>query len=225
MAGNETKAGMGVDNKGNPVIDPTANVLQLVEAAVKRINDLHEQELEFNEKIRQEDVKRQDDLREKDIKRLDDLRAVQVSRLEDNLEEHKEFNRIFNQETKENLRGIMDERDVRLAQKFESLAMAINKAEVATEKRFEGVNEFRNTLSDQQKTFVSSSEYKSAHQSLTELISSNIKTMSDIILNQKERIDKIENLKQGSSNVWIIIVGVIGFATGLISFILNILGK
>lgn len=35
---------------------------------------------------------------------------------------------------------------------------AVTKAEGATEKRFEGVNEFRNTLSDQQRTFVPRNE-------------------------------------------------------------------
>lgn len=121
--------------------------------------------------------------------------------------------------------AILKERDERLQQKFESLATAINKAEIATEKRFESVNEFRNTLSDQQKTFVTSGEYKSAHQNLTDLITTNIKTLSDIILAQKERIDKIENIKQGGYSMWIVVVGVIGFLTGLISFILNLLGK
>ena len=221
----ETKAGMAIDYRGNSVIDPTANVLQLVEAAVKRINDLHEQELAFNEKIRQEDLKRQDEIREKDVKRLDDLRDVQVKRLDDSLNEHKEFNRTFFKEHEVHLNKLMDERDLRLQQKFESLAMAINKAEQATEKRFDSVNEFRAVLTSQQNNLLPRVEYDAGHKNLSEIVSSNVKTLSDTILAQKERVDKLENIKQGSSNVWIIIVGVIGFATGLISFILNILGK
>ena len=121
--------------------------------------------------------------------------------------------------------AILKERDERLLQKFESLATAINKAEVATEKRFEGVNEFRNTLSDQQKTFITASEYKVAHQNLVELVNTNTKTLSDIILNQKERIDKIENIKQGAGNMYILIVGILGILMAIASFILNIVGK
>jgi hypothetical protein len=188
----ETKAGMAIDYRGNSVIDPTANVLQLVEAAVKRINDL----------------------RDAETKRVDDLRGAEIKRINEVIESQKEFNE-----------KMLEQRDQRLLQKFESLAIAINKAETATELRFQSVNEFRNTLSDQQKTFLTTAEYKGAHQNLVDLVTSSTKTLSDIILAQKERIDKIENVKQGSSNVWIIIVGVIGFATGLISFILNILGK
>jgi restriction endonuclease Mrr len=280
MAGNETKAGMGVDSKGNPVIDPTANVLQLVEAAVKRINDLHDQEIAYNEKIRVGDLKNINDKIETSIKRIDDIRDMQVKKLEDNLNEHKAFNKSFNQETKENLDdklksqkilsdailterdakltdkfaglamaidkafeaqktlsdAILTERDAKLADKFASLATAINKAEIATEKRFDSVNEFRAQLADQQKTFLTTNEYRLAHQNLQDVVSTNAKnlgdlsssqnkTLSDIILVQKERIDKIDNKKEGGTAMWILIVGVVGFLTGMISFILNILGK
>jgi hypothetical protein len=64
---------------------------------------------------------------------------------------------------------VMDERDTRYAGRFEamdektSLALesskeAVLKAETATEKRFEGVNEFRGTLSDQAANLLPRSE-------------------------------------------------------------------
>jgi predicted nucleotide-binding protein (sugar kinase/HSP70/actin superfamily) len=120
---------------------------------------------------------------------------------------------------------ILKERDERLAQKFESLAMAINKAEMATEKRFESVNEFRATLTDQQKTFLTSSEYKSAHQNLVDLVSTSGKNLSDNILSQKERIDKLDNIKQGGQNLWVLIIGIVAIATSMLSFILGLFGK
>ncbi len=43
---------------------------------------------------------------------------------------------------------------------------AISKADSATEKRFEGVNEFRQALSDQTARFIMRSEYTSAHEAL-----------------------------------------------------------
>jgi hypothetical protein len=58
---------MGVDAQGNPVIDPTANVLQLVEAAMQRSDDL-----------RLAATKRSDDLREAGemhVREVADLRA------------------------------------------------------------------------------------------------------------------------------------------------------
>ena len=221
----EKIAGVGVDSSGNRAVDPTANVLQLVEAAVKRLNDLHDQENEYNEKIRQDELKRVDEKIENGIKRVDDLRDVQIRRLEDNLQEHKRFNEIFFKEYELHSDKIFTERDLRLAQKFQSLAEAINKADQATEKRFDSVNEFRGTLTDQQRTLLPRLEYEAGHKNLSELVASSVKTLGDTILTQKERIDKLDNRKEGGMAMWILIVGVIGFLTGLISFVLNILGK
>ena len=60
---------------------------------------------------------------------------------------------------------LIDANDKNYKQRFENVVeatksalaaadRAVTKAESATEKRFEGVNEFRNTLSDQQRTFI-----------------------------------------------------------------------
>ena len=65
---------------------------------------------------------------------------------------------------------LMSERDRRYADKFEaadekntqaltSSKEAVSKAETATEKRFDAVNEFRKTLSDQATNFVSRAEF------------------------------------------------------------------
>jgi hypothetical protein len=61
-----------VDSKGNPAIDPTKNVLDLVEAAVRRLNDILELSL-----------KRQDDLR----KLGDSESRIRVEHIRDILDE------------------------------------------------------------------------------------------------------------------------------------------
>lgn len=76
-------------------------------------------------------------------------------------------------------------------QRFISLQLAVTKAEEATEKRFEGVNEFRNTLADQQRTFIPRAEYESGHIGLHVEVSE-----------LKERLDRIQNMKQGGNVVW-----------------------
>ena len=43
---------------------------------------------------------------------------------------------------------------------------AVNKAETAADKRFEAVNEFRQTLSDQTSTFMSRTEYEAKYDAL-----------------------------------------------------------
>ena len=159
------------------------------------------------------------------VVRTNDLRAAESERINQMFTSHKEYYDSKFVAEKDFNQAILRERDAKLSDKFESLATAINKAEVATEKRFESVNEFRAQLSDQQKTFLTANEYKSAHQNLLDLVSTSSKTTADIILTQKERIDKIDNIKQGGSQMWILIVGVIGICMGIASFIINILTK
>jgi hypothetical protein len=77
--------------------------------------------------------------------------------------------------------GLLDERDQRYSQRFHDLdeatktalasaEKAVNKAEAAAEKRFEAVNEFRGTLSDQAATFITRTEVDAAVSRNTERI-------------------------------------------------------
>lgn len=197
------KLGTPVDSSGNPAVDPTENVLNLVEEAVKRINDLRTQDNDYYEKIRQADIKREDDLR------------IEVNdKIRQELEDHKIFNKSCNEQQISFMKTIVQERELRLAQKFDSLDKAINKADAANEKRFEGVNEFRNTLADQQRNLLPRQEYVAAHQSLSQQLGS-----------LEKRIDKIDNLKQGGANLWILIVGIIAIAMSITTFVLGLFGK
>jgi hypothetical protein len=54
---------------------------------------------------------------------------------------------------------------------------AITKAEVTTEKRFEGVNEFRAALSDQSATLLPRSEYAVQHKAVVDQVN----ILSDIV--------------------------------------------
>ena len=76
---------------------------------------------------------------------------------------------------------ILQERDERYKQRaisqdqavkaaLDTSEKAITKAETATEKRFEGVNEFRETLADQAATLMPRVEYAVQHKAITERI-------------------------------------------------------
>jgi len=54
----------------------------------------------------------------------------------------------------DNYNMMLAERDERVIQKYQAMELAVNKAEAATEKRFESVNEFRAQLGDQSRTFM-----------------------------------------------------------------------
>lgn len=81
---------------------------------------------------------------------------------------------------------------------------AVTKAETATEKRFEGVNEFRQTLSDQAATFVSRVEYNAMRDAIVE-------KMQGLI----GRVDKAEAKNQGIGAVWGWAVGAAGAAAAI----------
>jgi two-component sensor histidine kinase len=73
---------------------------------------------------------------------------------------------------------------------------AISKAEAATEKRFESVNEFRLTLSDQTKSFISKVEFEALRD-----------TTGTRISGLSSRLDKIEGKAVGLTAGWIYLLG------------------
>lgn len=74
-----TPPGPGVDASGQAVIDPTANVLQLVEAAIKRQDDLRISESNHIREISQIRAIHNQEMRESEAHRLDAIRAVDVA--------------------------------------------------------------------------------------------------------------------------------------------------
>lgn len=95
---------------------------------------------------------------------------------------------------KEYIDRILQERNER----FVAIKEAVNKAEAATEKRFEGVNEFRSQLSDQSRTFIPRSETESMFKSLERQI-------TDL----KTNLERLKNVKAGSQVVWAYIIAAI----------------
>jgi cobalamin biosynthesis Mg chelatase CobN len=72
-------AGVGVDAAGNPVIDPTQNVLDLVEAAIKRQDDLREAESRHVRELATLRAEYQEELRKAETERINAIRAVDVA--------------------------------------------------------------------------------------------------------------------------------------------------
>lgn len=134
---------------------------------------------------------------------------------------------------KEYLLAIIEENDKRYEQRFRDTKIAVDaaliaadkavaaalagqkeaviKAENASEKRFESVNEFRNTLSDQQRTFLPRNEYIIAHTSLGEKVD-----------NLNSRLDKSEGKGTGFSSSWGILLGAVGLISVIYSLISNV---
>jgi len=88
---------------------------------------------------------------------------------------------------------------------------AISKAEVATEKRFESVNEFRLTLSDQTKSFISKAEFEALRD-----------TAGNRISDMSSRLDKIEGKAMGLNAGWLYLLGGLSAVGAVVSVIVAV---
>lgn len=84
MAKNGERNGIGVDRYGNPVIDPTPNVMALVEANAETNRALREADNKFTDR-QHEHIKEVNDLRAKhtDLLRISDLAMLEKTRAVD----------------------------------------------------------------------------------------------------------------------------------------------
>lgn len=71
-------AGLPVDALGNPAIDPTANVIAILEAAVKRQDDLRQMEGEYLREMADLRAKHNQEMRHAEAERIDAIRSVDV---------------------------------------------------------------------------------------------------------------------------------------------------
>jgi hypothetical protein len=88
---------------------------------------------------------------------------------------------------------------------------AVTKAEAAAEKRFEGVNEFRQTLSDQAAHFATRRE-----------VETQISALADKLDALDSRLTRIEGRREGYSAGWLFLIGLIA-AIGTLLSILSML--
>jgi hypothetical protein len=119
-----------------------------------------------------------------------------------------------------------DEREERNKERFtaakETIAVAMTaadkaivKAETATEKRFDSVNEFRQTLSDQAAQFMPRTEYRISHEALSEKVDGVVGRLTAL------ESSKEATIKTGSQfAAWIF--GVIAIAISLATLIVLI---
>jgi hypothetical protein len=116
-----------------------------------------------------------------------------------------------------NIKTLIDANDKNYNQRFENVInatqaalaaadRAVNKAEMASEKRFEAVNEFRATLADQQRNLMPRGEVEI----LVKGINDRIEILS---LQQVTRVGQALGVKEG----WGWAVGVLGIVTAMIA--------
>lgn len=90
--------------------------------------------------------------------------------------------------------ALLDERDRRYTERFTAQQEALRTALDATERRFQGVNEFRATLSDQAATFATRDQ---------------VDALREIVSALSARVDRAEGGRAGISTGWAVLIGVV----------------
>ncbi len=93
---------------------------------------------------------------------------------------------------------------------------AVLKAEMATEKRFESVNEFRGTLDQQQRTLIPRSEVDVLVRGIEEKIAQTTKQLDEL----KTAFAAMNSERAGIKGGWGYAVGIVGFVLAVGSLIL-----
>jgi CHASE3 domain sensor protein len=115
------------------------------------------------------------------------------------------------------LRQLMDERDTRYQQRFDDQTQAISaallaaekavtKAEAASEKRFDAVNEFRGALADQARLLVNRTEVEAWREQLREAQAA-----------LSARIQRIEGKSIGMNAGWTILIAAGGLVAAVVA--------
>jgi hypothetical protein len=81
-----------------------------------------------------------------------------------------------------------------------SAEKAVGKAETAADKRFDSVNEFRQTLSDQTATFLPRGEYDAAYKALADQITAGYERLAAVELRLTSRLDRGDGNDAGTAS-------------------------
>lgn len=111
-------------------------------------------------------------------------------------------------------RTLIDSQAEKVALALAASDKAIQKSEMATEKRFESVNEFRGTLSDQTRTFISRVEFEALRSSYV-----------DRLAELQQRLERVEGHSAGLSAGWVYLLGGIAAVGTIISMVVMLSGK
>lgn len=197
----------GFDSTGRPIVDPTKNVLQLVEAAVKRLDDLASAE-----KMRVDmQFTYMEKLQTAEAKRIDAIRAVDVNAVAVASERAAAQAQVLaNQvsQSAETLRSLVAQTASTIAQQLAQLTSQLTDRLALLEK-----SQYEN----KGREIVSNPVEAARIEAVTTSLSSLQKEISGL----RESRSEGTGGKAGVQHVWGYVVGAIGLATGIVSFLLQ----
>lgn len=97
--------------------------------------------------------------------------------------------------------------------RLDQMDRAVTKAERTTEKRFEGVNEFRAALQDLTRSFIPRPEIEAMFKNLSSKVEDNTRELA-----------KMRNMKQGGNVVWAYVLSGVSLMGALIALVTRFVG-
>jgi acyl-CoA reductase-like NAD-dependent aldehyde dehydrogenase len=99
---------------------------------------------------------------------------------------------------------------------------AVQKAETSAEKRFEAVNEFRETLADQQRSLMPRAETEALMKAMDAKLEVALKSMQERTDQNAKHLATMEDRSLGTSNGWqwaVLVVGLFFSLVGVLAFV------
>ena len=201
------------DGSWIPIPDPTI----LTTEAVDRATAQYRRELNTLRELMESRMSAMDGARQQYLEMLAEGRAALAARVEavrdiadrdrENLQQQLDqrmaaLQVLLDQRYAAQTRAFEVARDTALDSVRAALASAetaVAKAEIATEKRFESVNEFRASLADQTSSFMTRDEVNVRIQSLTTTTSRNAELIAALELRLTSRLDTLSASRAGAS--------------------------
>jgi len=215
--------GMGVDIRGNPVIDPTKNVLDLVNASITRINDLNT--------IRD---RRIDDLEKAEQNRVDAALAAEVHRIDEVAQLREKYQLLLANAESHRLDAIraVDVAAVQVANEKANAQAAVLAAQVQTtaDTMRALVSSASDTAAKQVQQVTSQFSERIAALEKAINIGSGKETVADPMIAQM--VNEIKALRDymalgtgkssGISTAWAVLIGAVGLIGAIIAIVLSV---
>lgn len=209
----DQERGLPVDAFGGATVDPTKNVLDLVEAANRRQDDQRDA---LDRRLTGETVALKDWLNQLQIandKRYEQRFDASQKALEAAFAAQKDAVNAAFAAQKEAINAALAAQD-----------RAVSKAETSAEKRFEGVNEFRAQLGDQQRTLMPRSEVDVLMRGINEKINQNSAAANDKITQLTKQLDGMISERRGGQAMWAFVVAGVMTLVALVSLAIRFQG-
>jgi hypothetical protein len=150
----------------------------------------------------------------------DDMAALRQKLLDERNDHTKEMQQASDKRNSEAIQFVKESAALALT----SAREANLKSEMQSDKRFESVNEFRKTLSDQTNTFIPRKEFDQAVAGLTDKLESNTKLLVSRIDLISNRVVEANAAQSGSSSVWVMLGVVCGLIFSAVTALVSVGG-